>query len=81
MMHFARFAGFDHEADRGAQAGADQVVMHGGGRQQGGIGIRSEPAMRSDRMMMLTPSLRRLRRARRVGRALLLPRRANPHQR
>ena len=28
VMHFARFAGFDHEPDRGAQALADEVVMH-----------------------------------------------------
>ncbi len=33
-MYFARFAGFDDEADRGAQAGADQVVMHRGAGQQ-----------------------------------------------
>ncbi len=34
MMDFARLARFDHEADRGAKTLADQVVMHGGGRQQ-----------------------------------------------
>ena len=34
VMHFARFAGFDHEADRGAQARADQMVMHGGAGEQ-----------------------------------------------
>ena len=34
VVHFARLAGFDHEADRGAQAGADQVVMHGGAGEQ-----------------------------------------------
>ena len=28
VMHFARLAGLDHEADRGAQALADQVMMH-----------------------------------------------------
>ena len=34
MMDFARFAGLDDEADRGAQALADQMMMHGGGREQ-----------------------------------------------
>ena len=34
VMHLARLAGFDHEADRGAQALADQVMMHGGGGEQ-----------------------------------------------
>ena len=33
-MHFARLAGFDDEADRGAQSGADQMMMHGGAGQQ-----------------------------------------------
>ena len=36
MVHLARLAGFDDEADRGAQAGADQVVMHGGAGEQRG---------------------------------------------
>ena len=34
MVHLAGFAGFDDEAGRGAQALADQVVMHGGRGQQ-----------------------------------------------
>ena len=34
MMHLARLAGFDHQADRGAQPLADQVMMHGSRRQQ-----------------------------------------------
>ena len=34
VMHFARLAGFDHEADRGAQALADQMMMHGGAGEQ-----------------------------------------------
>ena len=34
MMHLARLAGFDHEADRGAQALADQVMMHGRAGEQ-----------------------------------------------
>ncbi len=34
VMHLARFAGLDHEADRGAQALADQVMVHGRGREQ-----------------------------------------------
>jgi hypothetical protein len=29
MMHLARLPGFDHDADGGAQARADQVMMHG----------------------------------------------------
>jgi hypothetical protein len=33
-MHFARLAGFHHEAHGGAQALADQVMMHGCGCQQ-----------------------------------------------
>ncbi len=35
MMHFARFAGFDHQTGAGAQALADQVMMHRRRRQQG----------------------------------------------
>ena len=34
MMHLARLAGLDHQADRGAQALADQVMVHGRGREQ-----------------------------------------------
>ena len=34
MMHLARLAGFDHEADRGAQALADQMMMHGRAGEQ-----------------------------------------------
>ena len=34
VVHFARLAGFDHEADRGAQALADQVVMDRGAGEQ-----------------------------------------------
>ena len=29
MMHLARLAGFHHQADRGAQAAADEMMMHG----------------------------------------------------
>ena len=51
-MHLARFAGFDHEADRRAQAGADQVVMHGGAGQQRGdrnpVGARGAVAQDDD---------------------------------
>ncbi len=36
MMHFARFASFDHKTHGRAQALADQVMMHGGGGQQSG---------------------------------------------
>jgi hypothetical protein len=34
MMHLARLAGLDDEADRGAQALADQVMVHAGGGEQ-----------------------------------------------
>ena len=34
VMHFARFARLHDEADRGAQAGADQMMMHGGAGEQ-----------------------------------------------
>ena len=34
MMHLARLAGLDDEADRGPQALADQVMVDAGGRQQ-----------------------------------------------
>ena len=44
MVHFARLAGLDDEADRGAQTLADQVMMHGGGRQQ----RRNRDAVRPD---------------------------------
>ncbi len=33
-MHLAGRAGFDHQAGAGTQAGIDQMMMHGGGRQQ-----------------------------------------------
>ena len=36
MMDLARFAGLDDEADRGAKPLADQVMMHGRSREQGG---------------------------------------------
>ena len=44
MMHLARLAGLDDEADRGAQALADQVMMHGRGREQ----RRDRDAVRPD---------------------------------
>ena len=44
MMHLARLAGLDHEADRGAQALADQVMVHGGGGEQ----RRDRDAVRAD---------------------------------
>ncbi len=34
MMHLARFAGLDHQAGRGAQAFADQMMMYRRGREQ-----------------------------------------------
>jgi hypothetical protein len=34
VVHLARRTGLDHEADLGAQAGANQMVVHGAGGQQ-----------------------------------------------
>ena len=34
MMHLARFAGFEHQADARAQAFADQMMMQAGDREQ-----------------------------------------------
>ena len=34
VMHLARVAGLDDQADRGPEAPADQVMVHAGGRQQ-----------------------------------------------
>ena len=50
MMHFARLAGFDDEADRGAQALADQVMVHGRRRQQrrDGDAVRPDLAVGQD---------------------------------
>ena len=36
MMHLARFAGFEHQADLAARARADQMMMQAGHRQQRG---------------------------------------------
>jgi hypothetical protein len=36
MMHLARFAGFEDEADFRARAAADQMMMQTGDRQQRG---------------------------------------------
>ncbi|OIQ83878.1 hypothetical protein GALL_343050 [mine drainage metagenome] len=36
VMHFPRGAGIDHQACAGTQAGLDQMMMHGSGRQQRG---------------------------------------------
>ena len=44
MMHLARLAGLDDEPDRCAQPLADEMVMHGGGREQG----RDRRAIRAD---------------------------------
>ena len=57
MMDLARFAGLDDEADRGAEALADQVMMDARRRQQ--RRDRDAVAARScgrDRMMMLSPA-------------------------
>ena len=50
MMHLARLAGFDDQADRGAQALADQVMMHRRRRQQrrDGDAVRADLAVGQD---------------------------------
>jgi hypothetical protein len=53
LVHFARFAGFHHQANRGAQALADQVVVHRRRRQQRRDRDAVGADLRSDRMMML----------------------------
>ena len=57
MVHLARVAGLDDEADRGAEALADQVMVDAGGREQR-RDRRPGPARpcRSERMMMLSPA-------------------------
>ena len=34
MVHLARLGGFHHDADRGAQALADKMMVHGGAGEQ-----------------------------------------------
>ena len=53
VMHLARFAGLDDEADRRAQALADQMMMHGRRREQRRNRNAVRPDRRSERMMML----------------------------
>ena len=50
MMHFARLARFDHQADLGARAVADQVMVQAGDRQQGRDGgvVLVDAAVRED---------------------------------
>ena len=50
LMHLVRLAGLDHQADRGPQAAADQMMMHGGGREQRGDrnAVRARRAVRQD---------------------------------
>ena len=38
MMHFARLAGLQHQADPRARAGADQMMMQPGDASSAGIG-------------------------------------------
>ena len=54
LMHLVGFARLDDETDGGAQALADQVMMHGRCREQrrDRDAVRPDVA-RSDRMMML----------------------------
>ena len=53
MVDFARFARLDDEPDRGAQALANEVMMHRRRRQQRRDRNAVGPTMRSERMMML----------------------------
>ena len=50
MVHLARLAGFHHEADRRAQALADQMVVHGRGGEQRRYrdAVRPDLAVRQD---------------------------------
>ncbi len=47
MMHLARVAGLDHEADRGAQPLADQMVVHArrGQQRRNGDAVRPDHAV------------------------------------
>ncbi len=57
VMHLARLAGFEHEADARARAFADEVVMQAGdGEQRAGSAALSLFTPRSERMMMLMPA-------------------------
>ena len=48
-MNFAGFARLEHDADAGAIAGADEVVMQPGHREQGGNGARDGNQLRDRR--------------------------------
>ncbi len=50
MVHLARFAGLDHQADRGPEAGADQVMVDAGGGEQrrDRDAVGSDPAVGED---------------------------------
>jgi hypothetical protein len=63
MVHLARLAGLEHEADAGAQALADEVVVQAGDASSAGIGAKSLVTPRSLRMMTLTSSSSIMRRA------------------
>ena len=54
-MHFARLAGFQHQADARARAFADQMMMHAGHGQQGGNGRQFGPRRGRTRSRMLAP--------------------------
>ncbi len=53
LMHLVGFAGFDDETDRRAQALLIRWWCTADVASRDGIGIRSGPSARSDRMMML----------------------------
>ena len=54
LVHLVRLAGLHDEADRGAQALPDQVMMHGARwRAATGSECGPGPCARSDRMTML----------------------------
>ena len=56
MMHFARFAGFQHQADPRARAFANQMMMQPATASSAGIGAISWSTPRSDRIRMFTPA-------------------------
>jgi hypothetical protein len=63
MVDLARLAGLEDEADAGAQALADEVVVQPGDRQEGGDRRLSGSRRGRERMMMLISSSSIMRRA------------------
>jgi hypothetical protein len=55
VVNLARFSGFEDEADAGARAFADEVMVEAGDGEEGWDGGMSRSMPRSERMRMLTP--------------------------